>query len=281
MHCSAYSTATIDDRDLFAIRHNPSSSLTYTTTTGEPVSLFVTGAANQIAIPNMNVDPQQQIQIQIQQQQQQSNRNQRQVVSTDNNNHKSHNVPGTSNQQQQQQQNSAFMKETIEYLDCTAQNLKLYANLNVNNDGKKLELLKTIHARSMELFNLTMWINEEERSKSQFFDFIWKEVIPNAVQQQQLPPVQSSSDQSDDEKFVKVTVVSPQNAGQVDEVRFRIRSTTELGKLKKAYADRLGLSIYRLRFVYRNRVIKDEETPQMAERFMLLAIRSVEKGEYK
>lgn len=266
------------------------SSLNYANNGNEPLPIFVTtnaagGGNNQLQQMNGQQQQQQNPAGETLRQQQQHHISQLQMQQMNQQQQMQHTDKTTaaaanngSNQPSSQQQNHVLLKETCEYLDCSSANVKMCpAQLS----EKKAELLKNIHTRSMELFNLTMWLNEDERSKRAGTYHTDDNINAYNVRQHQQPSYgnfeaydhgktnmqqqqQQQSNEVDEEKFIKITVVSPhvQN-GQLDEVRFRIKSTTELGKLKRSYADRLGVFVSSLRFVYRNRVISDEETPHM------------------
>ena len=46
------------------------------------------------------------------------------------------------------------------------------------------------------------------------------------------------------------------------EVHFKVKMTTSLGKLKRYYSERQGVSISSLRFFFDGRRINDDETPK-------------------
>ncbi len=49
------------------------------------------------------------------------------------------------------------------------------------------------------------------------------------------------------------------------EVQFKVKLTTNMGKLKKSYSDRHGVPVNSLRFLFDGRRINDEETPKQLE----------------
>ncbi len=49
------------------------------------------------------------------------------------------------------------------------------------------------------------------------------------------------------------------------EVHFKVKFTTNMGKLKKSYSDRQGVPVNSLRFLFDGRRISDEETPKQLE----------------
>ncbi|PIC13694.1 hypothetical protein B9Z55_027560 [Caenorhabditis nigoni] len=59
-------------------------------------------------------------------------------------------------------------------------------------------------------------------------------------------------------EYMKIKVI-----GQVsNEVHFRVKLGTSLGKLKKAYADRTQVTVKSLRFLFDGRRIEDEDIPE-------------------
>ena len=63
------------------------------------------------------------------------------------------------------------------------------------------------------------------------------------------------------DEYIKLKVVGQDNA----EVHFKVKYTTNLGKLKKSYSDRQGVSVSALRFLFDGRRINDEDTPKSLE----------------
>ena len=50
-----------------------------------------------------------------------------------------------------------------------------------------------------------------------------------------------------------------------NEVHFRVKKTTQMGKIKKSYGDRLGVPVSSLRFLFDGRRINDDETAKSLE----------------
>jgi len=67
---------------------------------------------------------------------------------------------------------------------------------------------------------------------------------------------------SNEGEYIKLKVVGQDS----NEIHFRVKMTTQLGKLKRSYADRVGVSVASLRFLFDGRRINDEETPKQLER---------------
>jgi len=59
--------------------------------------------------------------------------------------------------------------------------------------------------------------------------------------------------------YLKLRVIG---SGDGSEVHFRIKHTTSMSKLKKSYAERVGVSASTISFVYNKRRIDDGDTPQ-------------------
>jgi len=66
---------------------------------------------------------------------------------------------------------------------------------------------------------------------------------------------------SNEGEYIKLKVVGQDS----NEIHFRVKMTTQLGKLKRSYADRVGVSVASLRFLFDGRRINDEETPKQLE----------------
>ncbi|CAD5123423.1 DgyrCDS11772 [Dimorphilus gyrociliatus] len=60
-----------------------------------------------------------------------------------------------------------------------------------------------------------------------------------------------------DKEFIKLRVVGQDNS----EVHFKVKMSTTMAKLKKTYAERQGVSVQTLRFLFDGRRINDDETP--------------------
>ena len=74
------------------------------------------------------------------------------------------------------------------------------------------------------------------------------------------------SGDKDETEYIKLKVV-----GQyTNEIHFRVLMSTKMGKLKKSYAERVGVPVSSLRFVFFGRgitslSINDDETPKALE----------------
>merc|ERR1712193_321265 len=64
-----------------------------------------------------------------------------------------------------------------------------------------------------------------------------------------------------EENHINLKVVGADNS----EVHFKIKKTTQLKKLKQAYADRQGVSLNSLRFLFDGQRIADDMTPTKLE----------------
>lgn len=62
-------------------------------------------------------------------------------------------------------------------------------------------------------------------------------------------------------EYIKLKVVGQDS----NEVHFRVKFGTSMGKLKKSYADRTGVAVNTLRFLFDGRRINDEDTPKSLE----------------
>ena len=61
-----------------------------------------------------------------------------------------------------------------------------------------------------------------------------------------------------DTEYIKLKVVGQDS----NEIHFRVKMTTQMGKLKKSYSERVGVPVSSLRFLFDGRRINDDETPK-------------------
>jgi len=66
---------------------------------------------------------------------------------------------------------------------------------------------------------------------------------------------------ANDAEYIKLKVIGHDS----NEIHFRIMKTTHMGKLKKLYAERIGVPVIELRFIFDGQRINDDETPQSLE----------------
>merc|ERR1712172_25303 len=78
------------------------------------------------------------------------------------------------------------------------------------------------------------------------------------VYQEQTGGVAEEGDKTD---YIKLKVVGQDS----NEIHFRVKFSTNMGKLKKSYAERVGVAVSTLRFLFDGRRINDDETPKVLE----------------
>ena len=66
---------------------------------------------------------------------------------------------------------------------------------------------------------------------------------------------------ADETEYIKLKVVGQDS----NEIHFRVKQTTQMGKLKKSYSERVGVPVSSLRFLFDGRRINDDETPKALE----------------
>merc|ERR1712048_519300 len=78
-----------------------------------------------------------------------------------------------------------------------------------------------------------------------------------------LPTVSHSAkaNMGDETEYIKLKVVGQDS----NEIHFRVKMTTRMGKLKKSYSERVGVPVSSLRFSFDGRRINDDETPKALE----------------
>ena len=62
-------------------------------------------------------------------------------------------------------------------------------------------------------------------------------------------------------EYIKLKVVGQDS----NEIHFRVKMTTEMGKLKKSYSERVGVPVSSLYFLFDRRQINDDDTPEQLE----------------
>ena len=65
----------------------------------------------------------------------------------------------------------------------------------------------------------------------------------------------------DETEYIKLKVVGQDS----NEIHFRVKMSTQMGKPKKSYAERVGVPISSLRFLFDGRRINDDESPKALE----------------
>ncbi len=66
---------------------------------------------------------------------------------------------------------------------------------------------------------------------------------------------------TNESEYIKLKVVGQ----DANEIHFRVKMTTLMGKLKKSYSERTGVAPSSLRFLFDGRRINDDETPKALE----------------
>uniref|UniRef100_A0A0N4ZVE1 Small ubiquitin-related modifier n=1 Tax=Parastrongyloides trichosuri TaxID=131310 RepID=A0A0N4ZVE1_PARTI len=64
-----------------------------------------------------------------------------------------------------------------------------------------------------------------------------------------------------DDEFIRLRVMGQAS----NEVHFKVKKTTTMQKLKKTYADRMGVSPQSLRFLFDGKRIENSDTPKSLE----------------
>lgn len=63
-----------------------------------------------------------------------------------------------------------------------------------------------------------------------------------------------------EDEYIRLRVIT---SDMTNEVHFRVKSATALGRLKRSYCGKLGYQLEELRFVFDGHRITDEDTPKM------------------
>jgi len=75
------------------------------------------------------------------------------------------------------------------------------------------------------------------------------------------PGQEAQAASGDQTEYIKLKVVGQDS----NEVHFRVKMSTQMGKLKKSYAERIGVGVGSLRFLFDGRRVNDDETPKALE----------------
>merc|ERR1711935_379551 len=91
------------------------------------------------------------------------------------------------------------------------------------------------------------------------------QLLPRLLLLLRVPPPFANADKmsenKDETEYIKLKVVGQDS----NEIHFRVKMSTQMGKLKKSYAERVGVPISSLRFLFDGRRINDDETPKALE----------------
>lgn len=71
--------------------------------------------------------------------------------------------------------------------------------------------------------------------------------------------VVSEEKASSSDEYIRLRVIT---SDMTNEVHFRVKSATTLGRLKRSYCNKLGFSVEELRFVFDGHRITDDDTPK-------------------
>merc|ERR1711860_366213 len=93
------------------------------------------------------------------------------------------------------------------------------------------------------------------RKSRQFSNFLEFSINSSA------PPHRHNMADKDETEYIKLKVVGQDS----NEIHFRVKMSTQMGKLKKSYSERVGVPVSSLRFLFDGRRINDDETPKTLE----------------
>merc|ERR1712203_931776 len=93
-----------------------------------------------------------------------------------------------------------------------------------------------------------------------------RQIICGIIHTKNFPTARShyiimSENKDDGAEYIKLKVVGQDS----NEIHFRVKMSTNMGKLKKSYAERVGVPVSSLRFLFDGRRINDDETPKALE----------------
>ena len=70
-----------------------------------------------------------------------------------------------------------------------------------------------------------------------------------------------SENKEETTEHIKLRVTSQDN----QEIQFRVKKLTKMGKLKKSYSEKVGIPVESLRFLFDGQRINDDDTPKSFE----------------
>jgi len=82
------------------------------------------------------------------------------------------------------------------------------------------------------------------------------------------------SENKEETEYIKLKVVGQDS----NEIHFRVKMSTQMGKLKKSYSERVGVPVSSLRFLFDGRRINDEETPKEMEQDDVIEVYQEQTG---
>ena len=111
-------------------------------------------------------------------------------------------------------------------------------------------MLLSFPGKGKPLFHLALALHDRDR-----------QLLPRLLLLRVTPPSADMSENKDETEYIKLKVVGQDS----NEIHFRVKMSTQMGKLKKSYAERVGVPISSLRFLFDGRRINDDETPKALE----------------
>merc|ERR1712086_200058 len=94
-----------------------------------------------------------------------------------------------------------------------------------------------------------------------WFIFKFQKEILRASSNALIDKMGDNAEAAGETEYIKLKVVGQDS----NEIHFRVKMTTQMGKLKKSYSERVGVPVSSLRFLFDGRRINDDETPKQLE----------------
>ena len=118
-------------------------------------------------------------------------------------------------------------------------------------DGKRINDEETPKSLEMEQDDVIEVYQEQTIGNSFWEDAFWGSILGAKFYDEEKAKYLES-------EFIKLKVVDQDS----NEIQFKVKMTTQMGKLKKSYSERVGAPITSLRFLFDGKRINDEETPR-------------------
>jgi len=104
------------------------------------------------------------------------------------------------------------------------------------------------------IYSIALFLFESE-------DFNWHNPSNQRIAMADNEGGNAAGDGNQQPEYIKLKVVGQDS----NEVHFRVKFGTSMGKLKKSYAERTGVAVSTLRFLFDGRRINDDDTPKSLE----------------
>jgi len=154
------------------------------------------------------------------------------------------------------------LTKQVQAMNLEAKRSKILLDL-ANSDKEKLE--KKLSEQSDKFKEKTVAMEEIERENQKLQVQAKKDQISRLKktheEKKTMTVEEKGSEASAGSDVIRLKVV---REGK-DVIQFKVKQTTPIGKMKKAYSKQVGIPIYSLRFLWDGQRINDDDTPEKME----------------